>query len=146
MWPVDSIEVHASLTRPAGQGPFPAIVIVAGSGPTDRNWNTPLLPGSNDSGAEQLEAYDRAVADFVAGQSPQLAPTLLEGLRNLILSITQPANLPFACELWVANPLALLAAVTVPVLILIGKKDIQVDWQTDGPLFAALRRHVRTWR
>ena len=26
----------------------------------------------------------------------------------------------------------------MPVLILIGKKDIQVDWQTDDPLFEAL--------
>ena len=38
-WQVDEIEVHASLTLPAGSGPFPAIIMVAGSGPTDRNWN-----------------------------------------------------------------------------------------------------------
>ena len=69
---------------------------------------------------------------------PQLEPTLSEGLRNLILSISQPFNQPFARELWITDPPALLAAVTVPVLILIGKKDIQVDWQTDGPLFEAL--------
>ena len=260
-WLVDEIEVQASLTRPPGNGPFPAIAMVAGSGPTDRNWNTPLLAGSNGSaallakvlaengfvvlrydkrasgpdaqanaarlaghvsmqshvdelaggvrllaarddvdavrlfalsnsegaihvlnyqaqqnalpfagliltapparqvgalahaqlaaqlqavpgGAEQLAAYDRAMADFVAGRftswPPQLEPTLLEGLRNMILSITQPFNQPFARELWIMEPLALVAAVTVPVLILIGKKDIQVDWQTDGPLFETL--------
>ena len=256
-WLVDEIEVQASLTRPPGNGPFPAIVMVAGSGPTDRNWNTPLLAGSNGSaallaqvlaengfvvlrydkrasgpdaqanaarlaghvsmqshvdelaggvrllaarddvdagrlfalsnsegaihvlnyqaqqnalpfagliltapparqvgalahaqlaaqlqavpgGAEQLAAYDRAMADFVAGRPLQLEPTLSEGLRNLILSITQPFNQPFARELWIMDPPALLAAVTVPVLILIGKKDIQVDRQTDGPLFEAL--------
>ena len=260
-WLVDEIEVQASLTRPAGEGPFPALIMVAGSGPTDRNWNTPLLAGSNGSaallaqvpadngflvlrydkrasgpqaqanaaqragrvtmqghvdelaggvrllaaradvdagrifalsnsegavhvlnyqtqqvaqqvapafagliltaaparpagalahaqlaaqlqtvpgGADQLAAYDRAMADFVAGRPLQLETTLLEGLRNLILSITQPANQPFARELWIADPLVLLAAVTAPILILIGKKDIQVDWQTDGPLFEAL--------
>jgi uncharacterized protein len=256
-WLVDEIEVQASLTRPGGKGPFPAIIMVAGSGPTDRNWNTPLLAGSNGSaallaqvladngflvlrydkrasgpqaqanaaqlagrvtmqghvdelaggvrllaaradvdagrifalsnsegaihvlnyqtqqvtpafagliltaapaqlvgalahaqlaaqlqavpgGADQLAAYDRAMADFVADRPLQLEPTLLEGLRNLILSITQPANQPFARELWITDPLALLAAVTAPVLILIGKKDLQVDWQTDGPLFEAL--------
>lgn len=260
-WLVDKIELGASLTRPAGNGPFPAIILVAGSGPTDRNWNTPLLPGSNGSaallaqvladngfmvlrydkraagpqaqanaerlagrvsmqthvdelaggvrllaarkdvdagrlfalsnsegaihvlnyqaqqevrqdalpfagliltaasarpagalahaqlaaqlqaipgGAEQLAAYDRVMADFVAGQPLQIEPGLSEGLRNLILSITQPFNQPFVRELWITDPLALLAAVTVPVLILIGKKDIQVDWQTDGPLFEAL--------
>lgn len=50
-WDVDEIEVHATLTRPAGEGPFPAVIFVAGSGPTDRDWNTPILPGSNGSGA-----------------------------------------------------------------------------------------------
>ncbi len=50
-WKVDGIDVEATLTRPAGAGPFPAIVMVAGSGPTDRNWNTPLIPGTNGSAA-----------------------------------------------------------------------------------------------
>src|SRR5512133_2553122 len=50
-WKVDDIEVQATLTRPAGEGPFPAVIFVAGSGPTDRNWNTPLIPGTNGSGA-----------------------------------------------------------------------------------------------
>ena len=36
-WLVDEIEVNATLTRPAGAGPFPAVIMVAGSGPTDRN-------------------------------------------------------------------------------------------------------------
>ena len=31
-WTVDEIEVHATLTRPAGVGPFPAVIFVAGSG------------------------------------------------------------------------------------------------------------------
>jgi hypothetical protein len=50
-WKVDEIDVHASLTHPDGAGPFPAVVFVAGSGPTDRNWNTPMIPGTNGSGA-----------------------------------------------------------------------------------------------
>ena len=50
-WKVDEIEVHATLTRPVGVGPFPAVIFVAGSGPTDRNWNTPMIPGTNGSGA-----------------------------------------------------------------------------------------------
>lgn len=260
-WLVDEIEVQASLTRSGGKGPFPAIIMVAGSGPTDRNWNTPLLAGSNGSaallaqvladngfvvlrydkrasgpqaqanaerlagrvsmqshvdelaggvrllaghkdvdanrlfalsnsegaihvlnyqaqqvakqgalpfagliltapparqvgalahaqiaaqlqavpgGAEQLAAYDQAMADFMAERPLQLEPTLSEGLRNLILTITQPFNQPFARELWSTEPLALLAVITVPVLILIGKKDLQVDWKTDGPLFEML--------
>src|SRR5512139_228097 len=50
-WKVDDIDVEATLTRPAGDGPFPAIAMVAGSGPTDRNWNSPLIPGTNGSAA-----------------------------------------------------------------------------------------------
>ena len=269
-WLVDEIEVGASLTRPAGDGPFPAVIMVAGSGPTDRNWNTPLLPGTNGSaallaqvladngfivlrydkrapdrrgwrmpsgwpaksacratwtswraasgcwqhamdvdatrlfalsnsegaihvlnyqvqqgalqrdrqealplagmvltgaparpvglvahdqlaaqlqplpgGAEQLAAYDRAMANFVAQRPLDLDPNLMEGVRNLILSITQPFNQPFARELWILDPLAQLAKVTVPVLVVIGKKDLQVDWQADGSLFAALAETQR---
>ena len=35
--------IHGSLDLPAGAGPFPAALIIAGSGPTDRNGNSPLL-------------------------------------------------------------------------------------------------------
>jgi hypothetical protein len=48
-WQVDSTTVECTLVRPVGPGPFPAVVMVAGSGPTDRKWNSPLLPGSNGS-------------------------------------------------------------------------------------------------
>ncbi len=37
--------------------------------------------------------------------------------------------------MWQYDPAVKLAEITVPVLILLGKKDIQVDWQTDGPVF-----------
>ena len=50
-WQVDDIEVNASLSLPEGEGPFPAVIMVAGSGPTDRNWNSPMIPGTNGSGA-----------------------------------------------------------------------------------------------
>jgi uncharacterized protein len=258
-WEVDGIEVHATLARPAGEGPFPAVVFVAGSGPTDRDWNTPLLPGANGSGAllarelsghgfitlrydkrasgphlmenfprmvgkismeshvaelaggmrllagagdvapgkifaltnsegcvhalnyqaqgaappfaglvltsafaraagelahsqiaaqlgavpggeEILAAYDAAMEDFVAGRPVTAAEILPEALQQVIQGITQPANLPFSRELWFYNPAPRLAEVTVPVLIVLGKKDIQVDWQVDGALFEAVAR------
>jgi pimeloyl-ACP methyl ester carboxylesterase len=251
-WKVDEIEVHATLTLPAGDGPFPAVIFVAGSGPTDRNWNTPLIPGTNGSGAllasvltgngfitlrydkrasgphapenvkklagrismeghiaelaggvnllasrkdvnnarifvltnsegcvhalnyqnqrenlpfagmvltsafartagelahsqieaqlatvpggdEMLSAYDAAIEQFLAGRPVHLNENLPSGLQQVILGITQPVNQPFARELWEFNPVESLANVTVPVLIVIGKKDIQVDWQTEGP-------------
>jgi len=59
-------------------------------------------------------------------------PSLPEGMRVLLLSLTSPVNLPFSRELWSSDPAALIAKVTEPVLVVIGKKDIQVDWQADG--------------
>jgi fermentation-respiration switch protein FrsA (DUF1100 family) len=43
-------------------------------------------------------------------------------------------NLPFARELWLADAASLLGRVEVPVLVVIGKKDIQVSWKDDGEL------------
>jgi pimeloyl-ACP methyl ester carboxylesterase len=256
-WQVDEIDVDASLTRPDGDGPFPAIIMVAGSGPTDRNWNSPLIPGTNGSAAllaqaftaqgfitlrydkrasgpnapqnvpkmlgkinlqghleelaggvellagrddvdaqhifalsnsegavhvlnyqaqkierplagliltapmgrpagvvarsqiaaqiqplpggnDLMAVYDAAMADFAAGRPVKVEDNLPEGLRNLLLGVTTPINQPFARELWMFDPLAMLARVTAPVLIVIGKQDIQVDWQADGSLFEAM--------
>jgi hypothetical protein len=43
-WQLDSTTLYGTLVRPVGSGPFPAVVMVAGSGPTDRDWNSSLLP------------------------------------------------------------------------------------------------------
>jgi pimeloyl-ACP methyl ester carboxylesterase len=51
--------VHGTLTRPSGSGPFPALLLIAGSGPTDRDWNSTLLPGKNGSGQLLAEALGR---------------------------------------------------------------------------------------
>jgi uncharacterized protein len=258
-WIVDEIEIQATLTRPVGEGPFPAVIFVAGSGPTDRDWNTPLLPGTNGSGAllarvlsEQgfitlrydkrasgphvldnvkrmagkismqshvaelsggvnllasdrdvnlariftltnsegcvhalnyqtqnenlpfagmvltsafarptgelahsqiaaqletvpgrdalLSAYDAAMDDFIADRPVSISEILPESLKQVIQAITQPVNLPFSRELWVFNPVTMLTEVSAPILIVIGKKDIQVDWQTDGSIFEAYAR------
>lgn len=260
-WQVDGIEVAGSLTMPAGTGPFPAVILVAGSGPTDRNWNSPLIPGTNGSAAllaqalagkgflvlrydkrasgphaqenvlqhmvgkismeghhQELEGgvrllaarddvdaarifilgnsegcihalnyqtqappvpaaglvltaaparpvgqvarsqiaaqlavvpggepllavYDKAMADFAADRPVTADESLPEMMRMLILGVTNPINQPFSRELWTLEPLALLQQVTVPVLIVIGKKDIQTDWQSEGTLFAEVAAH-----
>jgi len=60
----------------------------------------------------------------------------------LLQSLETPANLPFARELWTADAAPLLRQVNVPVLVIIGKKDLQVDWQADGePLQHAAAGH-----
>src|SRR6476661_9183640 len=41
--------VAGTLHLPAGEGKAPVVLIVAGSGPTDRDGNNPAFPGPNDS-------------------------------------------------------------------------------------------------
>lgn len=258
-WQVDGIDVQATLTRPIGDGLFPAIVMVAGSGPTDRNWNSPLIPGTNGSaallaqtltadnfitlrydkrasgpnvrenmprmlgkvsmqghleelaggvrllaarpdvdpkrlfaltssegcihalnyqrqaaefpfaalvltgaparsigevargqiaaqlaavpgGEAMLATYDAAMADFAAERPVKIDESLPEVLRMVIGAATAPHNLPFARELWITDPAQLAASITAPLLIIIGKKDAQVDWQVDGSRWEALAK------
>lgn len=263
-WQLVPTTVYGTLVRPPGPGPFPAVVTVAGSGPTDRDWNSPLLPGTNGSARLLAEAlartgiaslrydkrgsgpharenvplmigkvsmqsfadelagavrviasqeyvrsdrifalgnsegtlhalnyqlhtpeipfaglvltgppgravgavaqsqlaaqaadvpneeallalYDAAIARFLAGEPIAPDPALPEGVQLLLKSLETPANLPFARELWLADAAPLLGQVNVPVLVIIGKKDLQIDWQADGEplkLAAAGRENV----
>ncbi len=250
-WPLGPTTVYGTVVQPEGDGPFPGVVLVAGSGPTDRNWESPLLPGSNGSGrllaealgragfasmrydkrasgphvretmplligamsmqshvdelagavrtlveqpctrrdrifglgnsegtlhvlnyqlhdpgvplaglvltgppgrsvgavaraqlaaqaqgipngAHLLGLYDAAIARFLAGEPAVPDPALPEGARMLVAGLESPYNLPFARELWTADAAVPLREVRVPVLVVIGKKDLQVDWQADG--------------
>ncbi len=251
-WKVFDVPVYGTLTGPADGASHPAVILVAGSGPTDRNWCSPLLPGTNCSGkllaealakqgfvtlrydkiasgphaqedvpkligkismqshleelkgavktvlaeknvdadnlfvltnsegsihavnyqlqartnrfkglvltgapgraiddvarsqvfnqaknlpdAEvQMKLYDEAIADFLANKPPAKDAPLPEGIiKMIVLSLWTPANLPFSRELWIYSLPEHLARVDEPVLVVIGKKDIQVDWKTDG--------------
>jgi pimeloyl-ACP methyl ester carboxylesterase len=94
------------------------------------------------NGAELMALYDEAIARFMAGEPMNPDPTLPEGVQMLLQSLETPANLPFARELWAADGASPLSQVDVPTLIIIGKKDLQVDWQADGdPLQRAATGH-----
>jgi pimeloyl-ACP methyl ester carboxylesterase len=57
--------LHGSLRLPESPGPYPVVLLIAGSGPTDRDGNTPLIQGKNNmlrQLAEQLA--DRGVASL----------------------------------------------------------------------------------
>jgi pimeloyl-ACP methyl ester carboxylesterase len=41
--------IHGTLDLPSGAGPFPVVLIIAGSGPTDRDGNSAMLAGKNNS-------------------------------------------------------------------------------------------------
>ena len=59
--------------------------------------------------------------------------SLPEGNTKLImLSLWNPANLPFSRELWTYSLPEHIAKVEDPILVVIDKKDIQVDWKIDG--------------
>ena len=281
-WTVLDVPVRGTITSPQGKGPYPAVVMLAGSGPTDRNWCSPLIPGTNGTArllaeslayagfvtlrydklgsgprakeslpkisgkvgmqtftqelaeavrtllAEnnvdgtrlfalgnsegcihavnyQLQAergsfkglvltgapgrtvgevarnqlvdqlkflhdakgatgvviglfgkikplpetdatmakYDEAISQFVAGQPVRPDPSLPKGVKKLLQSLTTPTNQPFSRELWTYNLTEHLPEVREPVLVVIGKKDIQVDWGVDGKaLEAATSRKV----
>jgi hypothetical protein len=91
-WKVDDIDVEAALTRPRGDGPFPAIVLVAGSGPTDRNWNSPLIPGANGSAA--LLAHVLTAQNFITLRYDKRAsgPHLRENMSRLLGKISMQGH------------------------------------------------------
>jgi pimeloyl-ACP methyl ester carboxylesterase len=69
--------IPGTVVRP-DSGTGPAVLLLAGSGPTDRDWNSPLLPGRNGSGrllAEALAARGMTVLRFdkaFSGKNPGL--------------------------------------------------------------------------
>ena len=78
-----------------------------------------------------LALYDAAIARFLKDVPISPDPALPEGVQMVLKSL-EMLNQPFARELWMADAALLLRQVDVPVLVIIGKKDLQVDWQTDG--------------
>jgi hypothetical protein len=250
-WRLEEITMRGTLTLPAGGGRFPGVVLVAGSGPTDRDWCSPLLPGANGSGrlfaeafadagfaslrydkrasgpdvaesarilfgkfsmrshleelvaavgvlagndsidvarivglgnsegtlhvlhyatsqqdvpfagivlaappgrpigevllsqlalqaaqvpggAELLPLAEAAAARYSAGEPMNPDPRLPDSVKMVLASFESPGNLPLARELWNEDAADVLPRVIIPTLILIGRKDLQVDATLDG--------------
>jgi hypothetical protein len=79
-----------------------------------------------------MAVYDTAIGRFVAGEPMAPEPSLPQGIQMVLQGLANPINLPFARELWTADAAEMLRQVNVPVLVIIGKKDIQINWQADG--------------
>jgi len=79
---VGARSVPGTIVVPRGTGPFPGLVLLAGSGPTDRDWNSPLLATRNGSAkllAEALGARGVVVLRFdKAGSGKNPGPPLAD--------------------------------------------------------------------
>jgi hypothetical protein len=62
-WSVIGVPVSGTITAPSDEELRPAVILLAGSGPTDRNWCSPLLPGTN--GTAKILAESLAARGFV---------------------------------------------------------------------------------
>ncbi len=92
---------------------------------------------ANPARDELLALWDEAMAAFIAGESTELDPALPQGAHSLWAALVAPANQPFMADFMAARPADLLAATTAPVLVIIGRKDVQSDWQLDGAALKA---------
>ena len=97
--------MEGTVVRPDGDGPFPAVVFVAGSGPTDRDWCSPLLPGANGSGRLLAEAFALAGIASLRYDKRASGPHVMENLPKLTGTMSMRSHLD---EL-VAAVLALVA-------------------------------------
>src|SRR6185312_11901635 len=92
--------------------------------------------------AEALVApFRTAMDEFIAGKTiDPKAATPIPGLQQLLGSLTAPASATLARGLLVADPLAGIAKITVPIFIYNGEKAVQVDPKIDPQLLAAAAR------
>ena len=85
--------MHGTFTSPEGAGPFPGVVMVAGSGPTDRDWNSPLLPGDNGSGRLLAQALADAGLASLRYDKRASGPHVAENLPAMIGRISMEFHL-----------------------------------------------------
>jgi hypothetical protein len=92
-WQLDGITMRGTLMLPDGSGPFPAVVLVAGSGPTDRDWCSPLLPGTNGSGRLFAEAFADAGIGSLRYDKRASGPDVVESARALFGKFSMRSHL-----------------------------------------------------
>src|SRR5215471_4635294 len=92
-WPLDATTVYGTLVKPSGPGVFPAVVMVAGSGPTDRDWNSPLLPGTNGSARLLAEVLARAGIASLRYDKRASGPHVRENMQHLIGKMSMQSHL-----------------------------------------------------
>ncbi|MET4048892.1 MULTISPECIES: alpha/beta fold hydrolase [unclassified Rhodococcus (in: high G+C Gram-positive bacteria)] len=92
-WKLDGITMEGTIVCPDGEGPFPAVVFVAGSGPTDRDWCSPLLPGSNGSARLMAETFADAGIATLRYDKRASGARATENARKLIGKMSMQSHL-----------------------------------------------------
>jgi hypothetical protein len=93
-----------------------------------------LQLGASPDGDDMLNEITASIRRYSAGEAMNPVPGLPDPVKIVLQSFDAPANLPFARELWATNTVDLLSCVDIPTLVLIGRKDVQVDAHVDGGL------------
>jgi dienelactone hydrolase len=91
-WELDGITMRGTLVRPDSEGTFPAVVLVAGSGPTDRDWCSPLLPGTNGSARLFAEAFAEAGIASLRYDKRASGPQARENVGKLIGKVSMESH------------------------------------------------------
>lgn len=92
-WSLDGITMEGTMVCPDGDRPFPAVVLVAGSGPTDRDWCSPLLPGDNGSGRLFAAEFARAGIASLRYDKRASGPHVMENLPKLSSTMSMRSHL-----------------------------------------------------
>ena len=96
-WQLDPIPMQGTAGASARGSPFPGAVFAPCSGPTDRDWNTPLLPGSN--GRARLIAHELARHGFASlrydkrASGPNAAKNMQDRPRRIVKDATDQSSL-----------------------------------------------------
>jgi hypothetical protein len=119
----------------AGVKPFAAMVLTGAPGrPLNHIVNHQIamqakaLPNADDL----MARWNKLIANFEAGLPFVPDPVLPDGVNNVVAALSAPMNQPFAREFWSFKPAPYFRNLDVPVLVVIGKKDLQCDWKLDG--------------
>ena len=92
-WQLDGIAMEGTVVRPDGDGPFPAVILVAGSGPTDRDWCSPMVHGRHGSGRLIAESLAHAGVASLRYDKRASGPHAIDSATKLFGKISMQSHL-----------------------------------------------------
>lgn len=120
-----------------GVRPFKGMVLTGAPGRAlseIANWQVISQADGLPNREDLVSRYNKLIERFEAGLPFEADPQLPEGVNNVVAALSAPVNQPFSREFWSFIPTEYIRKIDVPILIVIGKKDLQTDWRLDGKL------------